>query len=74
MPARRTSLSDEVLDRIRRWRALPDEEKTRRRRAAVVDQVVGSMAMEGQPVSADWEGRAREAQAARLSRDDPDIG
>lgn len=50
------------------WRALPAEEKTLRRRATVVDEVVGSMRMEREPVSAAWEQRARAAQRARLAR------
>ncbi|MFD0449601.1 hypothetical protein ACFQZK_00805 [Rhodococcus aetherivorans] len=32
---------------VARWRALPTEEKVYRRRAAVVDHVIHSMAMEG---------------------------
>lgn len=67
MPA--PSDDSDFRERIRRWRALPEEEKTRRRRATVVDEVVGSMAMEGQPVSPEWERRARAAQDARLTRE-----
>ena len=59
--------STEFRARVDAWRALPAEEKTRRRRATVVDEVVGSMRMEREPVSARWERRARAAQRARLA-------
>lgn len=54
-------MDENTRARIAAWRALSPEEKTLRRRAMVVDQVVASMAMEGQPVSAEWERRARHA-------------
>ncbi len=54
---------------VRAWRALPDAEKTRRRRATVVDEVVGSMRMEREPASSDWEQRARARLAADLRKD-----
>ncbi|OSC32815.1 hypothetical protein B8W67_13810 [Mycolicibacillus koreensis] len=57
-------MTSEARARIAAWRALSAEEKTRRRRAAVVDQVVASMSMEGEPVSAAWEQRARQRRAA----------
>jgi hypothetical protein len=53
--------------RVEAWRALPEAEKTRRRRTTVVDEVVGSMRMEHEPVSRTWETRARTAQQARLA-------
>ena len=53
--------------RVEVWRALPEAEKTRRRRITVVDQVVGSMQMEREPVSRAWEMRARKAQRARMA-------
>jgi ferric-dicitrate binding protein FerR (iron transport regulator) len=56
-------MTAETRARIAAWRALSPEEKTRRRRAMVVDQVVASMAMEGEPVSAAWEQRARQRRA-----------
>ena len=43
-----------LADKVSRWRALPDAVKTKLRRDAVVDQVVSSMAMEGEPVSKEW--------------------
>ncbi len=49
------------------WRAQPTEQKTLLRRETVVDEVVGSMRMEREPVSASWEQRARAAQRARLA-------
>ncbi len=58
----------EFRTHVAAWRALPAEEKTWRRRATVVDEVVGSMRMEREPVSAAWEQRARAAQRARLAR------
>jgi len=60
--------SMEFRTRVAAWRALPAKEKTYQRRAAVVDEVIGSMLMEREPVSQRWEQRARAAQAARLGR------
>lgn len=51
---------------VARWRALPTEEKVYRRRAAVVDHVIHSMAMEGEPVSDRWIEQARHRQRAML--------
>ncbi|AUM20098.1 hypothetical protein CSW53_26285 (plasmid) [Rhodococcus ruber] len=51
---------------VARWRALPESEKVRRRRAAVVDHVIHSMAMEGDPVSDRWIEQARQRQRAVL--------
>lgn len=48
-----------LADRIASWRRLPDAEQRRRLRLLVVDEVVGNMRMEGQPVSAEWQSRAR---------------
>lgn len=59
--------STEFRARVAAWRALPPNEKTRRRRATVVDEVAGSMRMEREPVSPEWERRARAAQRARLA-------
>ncbi|WP_342661730.1 hypothetical protein [Rhodococcus ruber] len=44
----------------------PESEKVRRRRAAVVDHVIHSMAMEGEPVSDRWIEQARQRQRAAL--------
>lgn len=52
---------------VTRWRALPDAEKVQRRRAAVVDHVIRSMAMEGEPVSRQWIASARSRQGAMLA-------
>lgn len=49
------------------WRAQPAEQKTLLRRETVVDEVIGSMRMEREPVSAGWERHARAAQRARLA-------
>ena len=59
--------STEFRARVAAWRSLPADEKTRRRRATVVDEVVGSMRMEREPVSAAWEQQARAAQRLRLA-------
>ncbi|WP_244467492.1 hypothetical protein [Nocardia vulneris] len=45
-------------------RALPLAEKMRGRRESVIERVVGSMAMEGEPVSAEWIRQARLRQLA----------
>uniref|UniRef100_A0AAU8GMA6 VbhA-like antitoxin n=1 Tax=Mycobacterium phage LilBib TaxID=3136622 RepID=A0AAU8GMA6_9VIRU len=52
-------MTAETRTRIAAWRSLSDAEKTRRRRALVVDQVIASMAMEGEPVSPAWIESAR---------------
>lgn len=49
----------ELLERIAAWRRLSDDDQVRELRSRVVDEVVGNMRMEGQPVSAAWEARAR---------------
>ncbi|HMS73881.1 hypothetical protein [Gordonia sp. (in: high G+C Gram-positive bacteria)] len=49
----------ELLERIAAWRTLCDDAQVRELRGRVVDEVVGNMRMEGQPVSAAWENRAR---------------
>ena len=54
-----------LTDRVSRWRALPESVKTKLRRDAVVDQVVSSMAMEGDPVSDAWKSRAIKERAPR---------
>lgn len=55
-----------VRAQVARWRALPDSEKVHRRRAAVVDHVIHSMAMEGEPVSDRWVEDARRRQDTSL--------
>ena len=57
----------EFREYVAAWRALPADKKTTLRRETVVDEVVGSMRMEREPVSAGWEQRARAAQRARLA-------
>lgn len=59
--------SMEFRAHVAAWRAQPAERKTFLRRETVVDEVVGSMRMEREPVSKDWELRARAAQSARLA-------
>ncbi len=39
---------------IRRWRALPLEERQRRHLESIPRHVANSMAMEGEPVSEEW--------------------
>lgn len=60
-------MTTEQRARIRAWRALPESEKVRRRQAMVVDQVVASMAMEGEPVSDEWVEQARARQELVLA-------
>ena len=43
-----------VLARIATWRRLTEAERVSRLRECIVDEVVGNMCMEGQPVSAAW--------------------
>ncbi|TXH09953.1 MAG: hypothetical protein E6R04_06720 [Spirochaetes bacterium] len=61
-------MNAETRARIDAWRALPSAENTRRRRAAVVDQITTSMSMEGEPVSIEWEQRARERRSTIKAR------
>jgi hypothetical protein len=53
----------EVLESIAAWRCLTEAEQVSRLRECVVDEVVGNMRMEGQPVSAEWESAARRRPA-----------
>ncbi|OHU47434.1 hypothetical protein BKG82_26640 [Mycobacteroides chelonae] len=55
----------EFRKHVATWRALPAEIKAQRRRERTVDEVVGSMSMEREPVSAAWERRARARQNSR---------
>lgn len=52
---------DELQKVVAAWRSLPEDEQVARLRRCVVDEVVGNMRVEGQPVSAEWEAAAREA-------------
>lgn len=52
-------LPADVRRAIDAWRALPEAERTARLRARVVDEVVGNMAMEGQPPSPEWTRQAK---------------
>ena len=54
----------EIAMKVAAWRALPLSEKIRLRRESVIEQVVGSMAMEGEPVSAEWIRSAQRRQFA----------
>ena len=47
------------------WRALSERDKVTRRRAVVVERVVNSMAMEGEPVSTEWMNQATEARGTK---------
>lgn len=58
------SMPREVLDRIAAWRRLSEAEQVACLRRQVVDEVVGNMRMEGQPVSAAWESQARKTTAS----------
>ncbi|AUM20323.1 hypothetical protein CSW53_27355 (plasmid) [Rhodococcus ruber] len=58
----------EVRLPVARWRALPDSEKVYRRRAAGVDHVIHSMAMDGEPVSDRWIDDARQRRQDALGR------
>lgn len=49
----------EVLEIIAAWCRLTEAERVSRLHDCVVDEVVGNMRMEGQPVSAEWEAQAR---------------
>lgn len=57
-------LPDELQEVIAAWRSLTEAERVSRLREHVIDEVVGNMRMEGQPVSADWEATAREADSS----------
>ena len=44
----------DYLQAIKNWRALPEEEKFRRRWELLRRQVAATMAFEGEPVSLEW--------------------
>lgn len=50
---------------IKAWRALSESDKVTRRRAVVVERVVNSMAMEGEPVSREWIDQATDARETK---------
>lgn len=58
-------MTQRAIDVVAAWRALDPVEKLRIRQSVVVDRVVASMAMEGEPVSQEWisEAEARRARA-----------
>lgn len=62
----RSVTTHEVETLVARWRALPEREKVRRRRVAVIDHVIHSMAMAGEPVSDRWIEQTRQCQRAAL--------
>lgn len=54
-------LLDELQEVVAALRRPSEAERGSRLRECVVDEVVGNMRMEGQPVSAEWEAAARKA-------------
>ena len=50
---------------IRKWRALPEEERRRRHLEAIPRHVANSMAMSGEPVDEEW---IRQCLARRIAR------
>ena len=57
-------MTQRARDIVAAWRALEPAEKLRIRQSVVIDRVVASMGMEGEPVSQEWidQAKARRAQ------------
>jgi len=57
-------MTKQAIDAVAAWRTLEPSEKLRIRQSVVIDRVVASMAMEGEPVSQEWisQAKARRAQ------------
>jgi hypothetical protein len=67
---REAIMTKQAIDAVAAWRALEPSEKLRIRQSVVIDRVVASMAMEGEPVSQKWISQAK-ARRARLVASTP---
>jgi hypothetical protein len=63
-------MTKQASDAVAAWRALDPSEKMRIRQSVIIDRVVASMAMEGEPVSQTWinQAKARRVQPVVLIR------
>ena len=50
---------NQARENVAKWRGLSTTTKVQNRRAVVVERVVSSMAMEGEPVSTSWVTQAK---------------
>jgi hypothetical protein len=64
-------MTKKATDAVAAWRALEPSEKLRIRQSVVIDRVVASMAMEGEPVSQKWIDHAKARRAQLVASTSP---
>jgi hypothetical protein len=69
---REAIMTKQAIDAVAAWRALEPSEKLRIRQSVVIDRVVASMAMEGEPVSQEWISQAKARRARLVASTRPD--
>ena len=66
-------MTKQTVDAVAAWRALKPSEKLRIRQSVVIDRVVASMAMEGEPVSQKWIDQAKARRAQLVASTPPEV-
>lgn len=66
-------MTKKAIDAVAAWRALEPSEKMRIRQSVVIDRVVASMAMEGEPVSQKWINQATARRAQLVASTHPKV-
>ena len=66
-------MTKKAIDAVEAWRALEPSEKMRIRQSVVIDRVVASMAMEGEPVSQKWINQAKVRRAQLVASTPPEV-
>ena len=66
-------MTKQAIDAVTAWRALEPCEKMRIRQSVVIDRVVASMAMEGEPVSQKWINQAKARRAQPEASTPPEV-
>jgi hypothetical protein len=69
---REAIMTKQAIDVVAAWRALEPSEKLRIRQSVVIDRVVASMAMEGEPVSQEWISQAKARRAQLVASTPPE--
>jgi hypothetical protein len=70
---REVIMTKQAIDAVAAWRALEPSEKLRIRQSVVIDRVVASMAMEGEPVSQKWINQAKARRAQLVASTPPEV-
>jgi hypothetical protein len=69
---REVIMTKQAIDAVAAWRTLEPSEKLRIRQSVVIDRVVASMAMEGEPVSQEWISQAKARRAQLVASTPPE--